>query len=193
MKSPDLIAAIEPLTKAFKKLGVSYYIGGSIASSAYGFARATLDVDMVSDLKIEKVSSLIEMLKSDYYIDKEMVINAIKRGSSFNIIHLNTMIKLDIFLQKNTSYSREAFKRKRKEILDEERKDIEIYLASCEDIILNKLEWFLLGGKASERQWKDVLGVIKVQGDLLDKEYLSHWAKELGLTELLEKAFKEAS
>jgi hypothetical protein len=193
MKSPDIIAAVEPVIKTFEKLGVFYYIGGSIASSAYGLARATLDVDMVSDLKIEHVSRLVEMLRSDYYINKEMVINAIKRGSSFNIIHLGTMLKLDIFTKKDTSYGRETFKRKRKEILDEERRDIEFYVASSEDIILNKLEWFLIGGEVSERQWNDVLGVIKVQGNLLDKEYLSRWAKELGVTELLKKAFEEAS
>jgi hypothetical protein len=191
MENPDIIAAVEPVIKAFEKLGVFYYIGGSIASSAYGLARATLDVDMVSDLKPENVSILVEMIESEYYIDKEMILNAIKRGSSFNIIHLETMLKVDIFLKKDSPYAKEAFKRKRKETLDEENRTTEFFLASCEDIILNKLEWFLMGGEVSERQWNDVLGVIKVQGDLLDKEYLSHWGADLGVTGLLERAFKE--
>lgn len=191
MKNPDIITAIQPVIKAFEKLGVQYYIGGSIASSAYGLARATLDVDMVSDLKPEHVHLLVKMLEPDYYIEEEMILNAIKRRSSFNIIHLETMLKVDIFLKKDSPYAREAFKRKRKETLDEERETVEFYLASCEDIILNKLEWFRLGGGISERQWNDVLGVIKVQGDLLDKGYLFHWAAELGLSKLLKKTFKE--
>jgi hypothetical protein len=191
MKKPDLISAIEPVIKAFEHLGILYYIGGSIASSAYGIARATLDVDMVSDLKLNHVHSIVEILQPDYYIDEEMISNAIKKGSSFNIIHLGTMIKVDIFLKKNRPYSKEEFNRKRKETLDEEKGSAEFYLASCEDVILNKLEWFHLGGDVSERQWSDVLGVIKVQGDLLDKGYLLNWATKLGISELLEKAFKE--
>jgi len=191
VKNPDIITAIQPVIKAFEKLGVQYYIGGSIASSAYGLARATLDVDMVSDLKPEHVHHLVKMLEPDYYIEEEMILNAIKRRSSFNIIHLETMIKVDVFLKKDSPYAREAFKLKRKETLDEERETVESYLASCEDIILNKLEWLSLGGGVSERQWNDVLGVIKVQGDLLDKGYLFYWAAELGLSELLKKAFKE--
>lgn len=192
MKNPDIIDAIRPVIKAFERMGVLYYIGGSVASSAYGMARATLDVDMVSELKNEHANPLAEMLKSEYYIDKEMIMDAIKSKSYFNIIHLETMFKIDIFLKKNNPYSEEVFKRKRKENLDEEKVDAEFFIASSEDIILNKLDWFLRGGEISERQWNDILGVMKVQGDLLDREYLYYWAEELGVRELLDKAFKEA-
>lgn len=193
MKKPDIIDAMRPVVKAFEKLGILYYICGSIASSAYGMARATLDVDMVSELKIEHAHPLTEMLKSEYYIDEEAIRDAVKRKASFNIIHLETMFKIDIFLKEENSYSEEVFKRKRKENLDEEKADAEFYIASSEDIILNKLEWFRMGEEISEKQWNDILGVMKVQGDLLDKEYLYHWAEELGLKRILEKAFKEAS
>ena len=98
---------------------------------------------------------------------------------------------MDIFLNKNDPYGRKTFERKRKENLDENRKDAEFYLASCEDIILSKLEWFRRGNEISEKQWNDILGVIKVQGDSLDKKYLRLWAKELGIDDLLEKAFNE--
>ena len=193
MKNPDIIDAIQPVIKAFERLGILYYIGGSIASSAYGMARATLDVDIVSELKNEHAHPFAEMLKSEYYIDEKMILDAIKRKSSFNIIHLETMFKIDIFLKKNNPYSKEVFKRKRKENLDEEKADGEFFIASSEDIILNKLEWFRMGGEVSERQWNDILGVIKVQGELLDKEYLYKWAGELGIRDLLGRAFKEAS
>lgn len=192
MKNPDIVAAVEPVVKAFEKLGVPYFIGGSVASSAYGVARATLDVDMVSDLKPEHVHPLVEMLESDYYIDEKMILDAIHRSSSFNLMHLETMLKVDVFVVKDRPYYREAFKRKRKDSLDEEQGAAEFYLASSEDIILSKLEWFRMGGNVSERQWGDVLGVLKVQGDSLDVKYLRYWAAELGIADLLEQAFRDA-
>lgn len=193
MKKPDILAALDPVVNAFKKIGVSYYLGGSVASSAYGIARATLDVDLVADLSVQHVNSLTEMLKSDYYIDKEMILDAIKRHSSFNLIHLEIMLKVDIFIIKDRPYDGVAFQRKRKDTLDEEQGAAEFYFASPEDIILNKLEWFQMGGKISERQWHDVLGIMKVQRELMDKEYLRRWAAELGISDLLEQAFRDAS
>lgn len=100
MRNPDIIAAIEPVVNAFEKLGVLYYIGGSVASSAYGIARATMDVDMVSNLKPDHVHALVEMLESSYYIDEEMILDAIQSYSTFNLIHLDTMLKVDIFIMK---------------------------------------------------------------------------------------------
>lgn len=192
MNKPDILTAVEPVVKAFDKLGVPYYIGGSVASSAYGIARMTLDVDMVSILAQQDVPAFVEMLKQDYYISEEMISDAIQRKSSFNIIHLETMLKVDIFITKDRPYNEEVFKRKRKETLDDEQGSAEVYLASSEDIILNKLDWYHLGGDVSEQQWNDIMGVIKVQSELLDKKYLSHWAEELGLSELLDKAFRDA-
>ncbi len=191
MKAPDIIDAILPIIEAFNSLGILYYIGGSVASSAYGIARSTLDVDMVSELKPKHAHELTKMLKSKYYIDEDMISDAIKKRSSFNIIHLETMFKVDIFLKRNDPYGGETFERKRKENLDESRTDAEFYLASCEDIILSKLEWYRKGNEISERQWNDILGVIKVQDDLLNKKYLFRWAKELDVDDLLEKAFNE--
>ena len=193
MKKPDILAALDPVVKAFEKIGVSYYLGGSVASSAYGIARATLDVDLVADLSAQHVNSLTEMLKSDYYIDKEMILDAIKRRSAFNLVHLETMLKVDIFIIKDRPYDGVAFQRKRKDTLDEEQGAAEFYFASPEDIILNKLEWFQMGGKVSERQWHDVLGIMKVQRELMDKEYLRRWAAELGISDLLEQAFRDAT
>ena len=192
MKNSDIVAAVEPVVKAFEKLGVPYYIGGSVASSAYGVARATLDVDIVTDLNPEHVHPLVEMLESDYYIDEEMILDAIHKSSSFNLMHLETMLKVDVFVVKDRPYYMEVFKRKRKDSLDEAQGAAEFYLASSEDIILSKLEWFRVGGNVSERQWGDVLGVLKVQGDSLDVKYLQHWAAELGIADLLEQAFRDA-
>lgn len=192
MKGSDILEATEPVADAFEKLGVLYYIGGSVASSAYGIPRSTMDVDMVSDLKPEHVRSLVRMLEPSYYIDENMILDAIERRSSFNIIHLGTMIKIDVFVTKNSSYDIETFKRRRKDTLDEDRSSAEFYLVSPEDIILNKLVWFRMGGGVSDRQQNDVLGVLKVQKDSLDEKYLKYWASELGVRDLLEKAFQDS-
>ena len=192
MKKPDILVALDPIIKAFTALGIPYCIGGSVASSAYGIARATLDVDLVADLKIHHVDSLSVMLESDYYIDRDMILDAMKRRSSFNLIHLGTMLKVDVFIIKDRPYDQSAFQRKRKDTLDEEQITDEFYLASPEDVILNKLEWFRMGGESSERQWNDVVGIMQVQGDLLDRNYLYHWASELKISDLLEKAFHDA-
>ena len=192
MKDPDLLTAIGPVAEAFEKLGVLYYIGGSIASSAYGAPRATLDVDMVSDLKPQHVPFLVKMLESSYYIDEDEIGEAIRRHSSFNLIHLETMIKVDVFIVGDEPYPRQALRRRRKDTLDENPQAVEYYLASSEDIVLIKLLWYRMGGEVSERQWSDVVGVLKVQDTSLDREYLQHWASELKLTGLLEQAFRDA-
>jgi len=192
MKNPDILTATEPVAEAFEKLGVLYYIGGSIASSAYGMPRATMDVDMVSVLKPEHVRPLVQLLQSAYYIDENMILDAIKRQSSFNIIHLETMLKIDVFISKNAPYDIETLKRRRKDTLDEDQATADFYLASPEDIVLNKLIWIRLSGGISDRQWNDVLGVLKVQENSLDKKYLRHWASELKVEDLLKKAFQDA-
>lgn len=191
MKKPDIVVALDMVIGCFEKLGIAYYIGGSVASSAYGIARATMDVDLVANVEIRQVNRLVKALETDYYIDAEMIKNAIHRSSSFNLIHLETMIKIDVFIVEDRPYDSEAFARRQPDTLDEESSR-KFYLASPEDVILNKLLWYRKGGGVSEQQWKDVLGVLKVQGDKLDSEYLKHWASRLNLSDLLNHSFDDA-
>ncbi len=191
MEPDDILMISAPIIAAFESLGISYYIGGSVASSAHGIFRATLDVDLVADVKPRHVRLLVNRLEADYYIDEDMLIEAIQRHASCNLIHLETMHKVDIFILKSTPYETEAFERRRKDLLDEEH-EVEFFLASPEDIILHKLDWYREGGEVSDRQWTDVLGVLKVQQERIDMEYLRHWAAELDLRELLEKACQDA-
>jgi hypothetical protein len=192
MKKPDILEALRPVIKAFDDLSISYYIGGSIASSIYGLARATMDVDLVAAIKQKHIKPLKDALQVNYFIDTDMVSEAIQRQSSFNLIHLDTMIKIDVFISKGEAYQKEVLKRKRKDTLDEEDPDSEFYFSSPEDTILNKLQWYDMGGRSSERQWLDIIGVIKVQNALLDKDYLIKWAKKLQLPDLLEKAYLDS-
>jgi len=188
----EMVEAIKPLIEVFNQLGILYYIGGSVASSIYGMPRATQDIDLVTHFKSEHIAHLEQALESTYYIDQEMILKAIINGTSFNLIHLETMMKIDIFLLKNDPYHQIAFGRKKEELFDEQDHILRFYIASCEDVILTKLDWFRLGGGISEQQWRDIQGVLKIQQESLDIDYLLTWARELELTNLLEKAFQDA-
>jgi hypothetical protein len=192
MKTPDIVQAIQPVTALFDELSIPYYIGGSIASSIYGIARATMDVDIVADIPIDQIPTLKHRLEKEYYIDETMIREAAAGLSSFNLIHLGTMIKIDVFFHKTNSYAKQALLRKRKDTLSESDAALEFYFSSPEDIIINKLQWYEMGNRMSERQWLDVLGVLKVQGSNLDKEYLNHWCEKLNILTLLDSAYRDA-
>jgi len=191
MKLPDIIEVTLKVIKAFEKLDIAYHIGGSLASSAFGVARSTLDVDIVADIKPEQAHLLAENLSEEFYVDSEMILKAIQKESSFNLIHLETLFKVDIFPLKNGPFDQRAFSRRLQKAASEDPSQ-QLFFATPEDIVLHKLTWYKAGEGVSDRQWNDVLGVLKVQGDQLDMAYLDHWAKELSVSELLEKAIDEA-
>jgi len=190
MKS-EISSAVELFIKSLEEMNIPYFIGGSIASSVYGISRATMDIDLISELKSEHVRKLVQNLKASYYIDEEMIIDAIKNKSSFNLIHLSTMMKIDVFISKDKMYDKKSFERRKRDTISDEPESIQVYLCSAEDTILGKLDWYKAGGSVSERQWKDIIGIIKVQSKLLDKEYLLKWSEELDVTDLLKKALSE--
>jgi len=191
VKKTDIISAIDMVIECFERLGIDYCIGGSVASSAYGIARATVDVDLIAKIEKKHVDNLVKALEKNYYIDAGMITNAIQEKSSFNLIHLETMIKIDVFILGDQPYDLKAFDRRQADTLDEESAR-KFYLSSPEDIILSKLQWYHLGGRLSQQQWKDVLGVLKVQGDRLDLKYLKYWASKLNLSDLLNGSFNDA-
>lgn len=190
MKS-DIVEAVEPVVDALVSLGVDYRIGGSVASSALGVPRTTLDVDLVCRLRPRDVASFVVVLEGAYYVDGDMIRDAIRREASFNVIHLATMIKVDVFIAKSRPWDQVAFARHMQKPLDVEAGARAFELTTAEDIVLHKLEWYRLGGEISERQWGDVLGVLSVQGGSLDLDYLRKWASNLGLAALLERALQE--
>lgn len=187
----EQIAATMIVTDALDALGVPYAIGGSFASALHGVMRATMDADLVADLRLEHAGPLAQALGDVFYADVEMIRDAIHHHSSFNVIHLETMFKVDVFVAKPRAFDRSQLARRQLHLLSEEP-DRRAYVTSAEDIVLSKLEWYRIGGKISDRQWRDVLGVLKVQGDRLDRGYMHRMAAELGVTDLLEQAFEEA-
>lgn len=174
-----------------EELQIDYVIGGSLASSAYGSYRATLDSDLVADLGQEDIADLVGRLESDFYVSTDAAIDAVRRRSSFNLIHLQTSYKVDIFVAKQRAFDQNQIRRGLRRILGSDPPRTAIF-SSAEDIILAKLEWYRLGDEVSDRQWNDVLGILRVQGDRLDRTYLREMAFDLGIQDLLERAESEA-
>ncbi len=187
---PDILAAITPIVEALEEFGIPYHIGGSVASSLYGLPRLTIDTDLVADIRMEHVRPLVRQLETDYYIDEDMIRDAIRHQSSFNVIHQDTILKVDIFIPKSRLFDQEELRRAQQEVLSEGTRPFNI--ASPEGTILNKLEWYRMGGEVSDRQWKDILGVLKIQGTNLDMDYLKKWSANLNVTDLLERALVDA-
>jgi hypothetical protein len=191
MTSRADVAAIVPLTRVFHRLGIKYYIGGSVASSTHGLARSTIDLDVIADIRSNHVDDLIRLLGETFYIDADMIRDAIRHSRSFNIVHLETMHKVDIFIRKDRPFDRSAWERADPGRPFEDH-DEAYPLASAEDVILSKLEWYRMGDEVSERQWLDVIGVMRIQQDRLDRVYLKRWAADLNVSDLLDRARIEA-
>lgn len=192
MIDPDLLAALLPVLDTLRRLDVPHYVGGSIASSAHGIARASIDADVVAGLQASHVAPLVAALGAAYYVSEERVRDAVLRRGSCNLIHLETMLKVDLFVAKERPFERRALERAREETLAGSA-STPIRLASAEDVVLAKLEWYRRGNEASTRQWGDVLGVFAASGPALDRGYLEQGAAELGVADLLARAIHEAA
>jgi hypothetical protein len=178
------------VTDILENLNIPYFVGGSLASAIHGVSRATMDADIIAEMQPEQAEPFALALGEAFYVDVLAVYDAIERHDSFNVIHLATMFKVDIFIPKMRPFERTQFMRREQKTLspDEMRTT---YVASAEDIILAKLEWYQVGGGASKRQWEDVRGVLRMQADRLDIDYLQHWADELEVSELLANLLDE--
>jgi len=189
---PEPTAVTLKVIDTLEVMGIRYLIGGSFASSIHGVARMTADVDLVVDLGMVQVDPLVRALETEFYVDAEAIRDAIRRHESFNLIHLATMFKVDVFILKRRPFDEAQFERRQLCAIsaDPER---HAYIATAEDNILAKLEWYRMGGETSDRQWNDVQNVIKTQLGRLDVGYMRHWALALGVADLLERAVIEAS
>ena len=188
---PEQIAVTMLVADALEALGVPYAIGGSFASALHGVMRATMDADLVADLRQEDVAPFVQALGELFYANAEMMREAIGQHRSFNLIHLESMFKVDVFVARPRNFDRAQLARRQLHLLSEDP-ERRAYVASAEDTVLAKLEWYRMGGEVSDRQWRDALGVLKVQGLRLDLAYMRHMAAGLGVKDLLERALEES-
>jgi hypothetical protein len=177
---------------AFDRAGITCAVGGSVASSIYGVPRYTEDADLTAEPFAGREETLIRQFGPEYYLSAEAVRQAVRNRSSFNIIHTKSGFKVDVFVQKLRPFDQNLLARRLlRNDLDPSGQSIPIL--SPEDVLLHKLEWFRLSGETSDRQWGDVLGVLRVQAGRLDDAYLDRWAAELNVTDLLAAARSQAS
>ena len=180
------------VTEIFESFGVPYLIDGPLASRLYGMVRTTQDSDIIAEMHLEHTEPFVLALEADFYVDQEIIAESIQRNSSFNIIHRDTMFKVDVFIPRPRPFLQSQLARARRQTFTLET-EVSAKFASPEDTILSKLEWYRMGGEVSDRQWRDILGVLKTKAGEIDLEYLRQWAKELKVSDLLERALTQSA
>jgi len=177
------------VSRCLDALGIPHTVGGSIASSFAGEPRSTVDIDMVAAVEERHVDALASALSAEFYVDADALRRAVRTRSSTNLIHQATQLKVDLFVAGGTPLDDRQLRRRLAVDLGEGRR---LYVHPPEDILLQKLRWFRLGGGVSDRQWRDITAIIRVQRDRLDRDYLVEGARILGVSDLLDRALAEA-
>jgi hypothetical protein len=188
----DFQPVLRFVLRTLEQLGFAYAIGGSIASSLHGASRMTRDADLTVEPFSGREDVFIAAFPApEFYVSPDAVRDALRTRSTFNILHPATGYKIDIFIRKDDPFEGAAFARRGPYSLpDAPEEPVQVH--SPEDIILFKLRWYRLGGEASDQQLRDVLAVMKTQGDRLDAAYLAHWATEIGVKDLLDRVRTQA-
>lgn len=181
-----LANALRLVSAALERLGIPYLIGGSVASSSRGIVRATLDIDFVARIGPQQAPALSAALGRDWYADSEQIRDSLAAGRSFNIIHIPTSQKVDVF-PATDAFHLSQLQRATREVLEFSGETGEYPVASAEDILLAKLRWYRDGGEVSDVQWGDITGIVATN-PALDVQYLETWAARLGVSGLLAKA-----
>ncbi len=189
-----MTADLEALVRfcaALNQLGAHYLIAGAVASGVHGQWRSTQDLDIVVEAEGLNVAALKSALGPDFDVDDVALTDALRHRRSTNVFYLPVFTIIDLYLPADSPFQRSQMARKRV-VEFPDSPGVPIPMASPEDVVLKKLEWFRKGQEVSERQWSDVLGVLKVKGRSLDRGYLDTWAEQLGVADLLARAFEAA-
>ncbi len=182
----DLQGAMLPVIEVFECLGIRYYLSGSIACSVYGLPRGAQDIDFLADIQLEHVRPLIDHLQAAYTMNEQALRDAFAQRSAFSLLHLSSLVKVDVMLPRGTPFDSLVWQRLRQLSLIEGYQPI--WIASPEDVVLMGLEWYRECGATADDQWNDLLGVVKVQAPTLDLTYLRHVAPTLNVSGLSEQA-----
>lgn len=180
----DLLAALTPVAAVLERLGVRHYVGGSVASSVHGAIRSTMDVDLVCELRSDQIEHFLAAFGVDFYVSRQAVQQAVERRSCFNLIHLPTAYKVDVFISRGRPFDLAAMTRAVPRTLGGEE-SLLVPVATAEDSIVAKLEWFRLGDESSQRQWDDVTRLMSLRGETLDADHMHRMAESVGVADLL--------
>lgn len=179
------------VARALESVNVEYHLGGSLASSIHGEPRATNDIDLVVDLPPDRVDALADALGPDFAVDRESLLAAARSRASCNVFYLPLFTKVDLFVSPRGAFERSEMRRRRAVPVGSAGETL--YVKSAEDVVLRKLLWFRDGGGRSERQWRDVIQVLRINRGALDERLMMEWADALDIAKLLHKARSEAA
>ena len=171
-----LVRILRLLVESMEELGIGYMLTGSLASSFHGDPRATQDIDLVIDGERRALDALGARLReSGFYADAEAIKHASEVRGVFNAIDQSSGWKVDFILLKDRPFSRSEFDGR----VSVEVAGLSLSLVRPDDMVVAKLEWAKLG--ESDRQLRDVLGILMVQGPVLDRVRIERWVEELAL------------
>lgn len=188
----DPLSALLDVVGILDELELPYAVGGSVASSVFGEPRASADADLIVQMSEAQLGKLLASLEGSYYVSEDAARDAVRRHSSFNVIHLESMYKVDVFVAGPSQLDQEQLRRKVRIALTTEP-NTSAFVTAAENLVLRKLDWFRQSGETSDRQWRDVLGILKVQAGALDMTYLLRSADDTGLRDLLDRALDQAT
>jgi hypothetical protein len=176
------IDVLRDLAGKFARVGIEYMLTGSLAMNYYAQPRMTRDIDIVVAVDSKDAETIASLFSSDYYVVREAIVRAIARQSVFNLIHHETVIKVDCIVRKSSYYRREEFERRSTVTLQ----DFTFWIASKEDLIISKLDW--ARDSRSELQLRDVRNLLATGCDVA---YLEKWTRELGLYDFWQECLHE--
>jgi len=176
----ELFELLQKVVGLFEHLGIPYLVTGSVAAMAFGEPRLTNDIDIVAAIEEKHAKDLVMGFPTDeFYISEELVREAIRCRGQFNIIHPASGIKIDVFIKQDAAFDHSRFERLYRIYPAE---SYQANFAAPEDVIIKKMEYYKAGG--SEKHLRDIAGILKISGEMVDWDYITEWAKHLDLTEI---------